>query len=162
MKKRELINSENQKRIQQYIWHKFLSEESFIFKNGYDTLLGSIVLIVLPGISLFSTLFYVGESTEVSFLNYSFPLLSISLAGVYDAYGRLKQDSVSNMKLYIRIIIDIVAFSSTVFVDYFDKINMIWLSPIVLLVCSLILISEIIVRIRICFKLLSSKIMLYD
>lgn len=45
---------------------------------------------------------------EYTFWNYTFPLLSIALAGLYDTYGRYEEKSPKNTKLAIRIIFDLV------------------------------------------------------
>lgn len=84
----------------------YLSDvNTFIFNSWIDALLGAVPLILIPLLSLLSLLWI----KAADFWNYCFPIISISLAGAYDTYGRFKPNSVRNLKLAIRLTIDFVA-----------------------------------------------------
>ena len=54
---------------------------------------------------------------QYTFWNYTYSLMSISLAGIYDSYGRYEYRSLKNVKLFIRVLIDIVA----IFLQHFQR-----------------------------------------
>ena len=115
-----------------------------IFKNSFDAIFGTIGLIIIPAISFVTTLFV----EDKSWANYTFPLLSICFAGLYDTYGRYEVGSPKNVKLAIRAIIDIIAF---VIACIFTYTNTIWLSlvpAILLFICGLGLSVEVFFQIK--------------
>lgn len=76
-----------------------------IFRNYIDALLGTVILIMLPGASLVFAL----TECNTTWGNYVFPIMSICLAGAYDTYGRYEPGSPKNIKLGIRLVIDFLA-----------------------------------------------------
>lgn len=85
---------------------------------------------------------------EYTFWNYTFPLLSIALAGLYDTYGRYEEKSPKNTKLAIRIIFDLVAIFFAALSIGIDNKVLPYISPGLLLVCGLLLSYEIYNRVR--------------
>ena len=87
--------------------------ETNIFKNYIDALLGTVILVILPIVSLIFTVFV----EDASFSNYIFPIMSVALAGAYDTYGRYEFKSPKNIKLGIRLSVDFLSvFLSAVLV----------------------------------------------
>lgn len=78
----------------------WIAEETNIFKNYRDAIMGLVSLIIIP---LFS-ICLVFAIEEYTFWNYSFPLISISWAGVYDCFGRFETKSPKNPKLVVRMV----------------------------------------------------------
>lgn len=83
----------------------WFDSKSNIFKNYVDAICGMVVLTILPGLSLFSAL----RVPVTTWSNYVFPIVSICLAGAYDTYGRYEPHSPKNIKLGIRVVIDMLA-----------------------------------------------------
>lgn len=119
----------------------------FIIFNVFynvDAVLGIVILICLPLGSLIS----INISKNTDFWSYAFPLISIALAGIYDAYGRYEKNSSKNFKLCIRVILDTLAIF---FGAYFSNVNLIWkhyIPSIILLFSGIMLLSEAINRIK--------------
>ena len=63
----------------------FYNEEYYIFRNCIDALLGLFILVIIPIISVILAL---NIDEDVNFFNFYFPIISICLAEIYDAYGR--------------------------------------------------------------------------
>ena len=81
-------------------------EETNIFRNYIDAILGLIILIALPCASICSAIFV----EKTTFANYVFPIVSICLSGACDTYGRFQKDSHKNFKLVVRLVLEM--FSS--------------------------------------------------
>lgn len=127
----------------------WLSEESNIFKNYRDALAGFIVLIVIPAMSIL----LVVHTSDCSFWNYTFPLVSISMAGAYDTYGRYSGASPKNVKLAIRIILNFLAIVFTAFATDNNNSALSFVAPILLLLCGLFLLYEIFNRLKIAVQI---------
>ena len=153
----------NKKRLQMLLksWDK---DENNIFRNYIDALIGGLVLVVIPFVSLISV--YLVEN--INFFSYLFPLISISAAEIYDAYGRMDDDSnnikgncgiTKNKKLSIRILTNILAIIITVFLYVLRKYTYSFLIiPIILLVANgLLIIREFYKRIVLAIKLKMTK-----
>lgn len=124
----------------------WLDINSNVFNDFVDAIFGLIVLIILPAVSLYSVHLF----DVVDFWNYTFPILSIGMAGIYDSYGRYEKFSPKNKKLIFRIVLD--SFS-VVFSAYFvlvQEIDKIWyfLSPSILLGAGIILLYEVYLQIK--------------
>lgn len=145
MKKiREILRGYEILKLIRIIRNYWLAEETNIFKNYKDALCGFVVLILIPALSVGSAIF----ATKYTFWNYTFPLLSISLAGLYDTYGRYEGDSPKNPKLAIRIIFNCISiFFAALSVGIKNNIPP-YFSPILLLICGIFLIFEIYNRVR--------------
>lgn len=118
--------------------------ETNIFKNYFDAFLGIIVLICLPLCSLIM----VFTSDNTGFWSYVFPLSSISLAGVYDAYGRYEKGAPQNFKLGTRVVLDFMAMFLAACVSNIDKTWKHYIPSIILLLSGGILLFEAINRIK--------------
>lgn len=122
----------------------WLDEKTNIFNNYMDALAGFVVLIVIPACSVI----LVVCAEEYTFWSYTFPIVSISLAGAYDAYGRYDGSSPKNPKLLLRVIIDFLAsFFAAVSIGI-DNIPLLYAAPVLLLVCGMALLYEIYSRIQ--------------
>lgn len=119
------------------------AEETNIFKNYTDALAGFVVLVILPAIALISAVI----EREYTFWNYTFPLLSISLAGLYDAYGRYEGPSPKNQKLVIRALFDFFAIFFSALCLGMENMILPYIAPGVLLLCGVLLCIEIFNRI---------------
>ena len=75
-----------------------------IFNNYVDSILGIIVLILIPFISLFS----LKNIEEINLITYSYPISTIFWASIYDIYSKYK--ATNKLKLQIRGAINIIAF----------------------------------------------------
>ena len=122
----------------------WVDEESNIYKNYVDAILGMIALLVLPGVSLF-TVVYVSDS---NWANYTFPLLSICFAGLYDTYGRYEFHSAKNIKLAIRAVVDILALFLACLFTGSDSVWLLILPTAVLLLCGLGIGIEAFMRVK--------------
>lgn len=112
--------------------------ETNVFKNYLDALFGIAPLVILPAWSLFPTLLL----TEVNFWNYTFPIFCISIAGIYDAYGRMEKHQSKNIKLGIRMTLNGIALIfSAILLNCNNRAR--WIPGIVLTICGVMLLREI-------------------
>lgn len=73
---------------------------------------------------------------------YTFPIFSISIAGIYDAYGRMEKNAPKNIKLGIRIFLNFLAMIlSAVLVNSSQRVR--WIPPAILVLCGVLLLREI-------------------
>lgn len=86
--------------------------------------------------------------TETNWANYTFPLLSICFAGIYDTYGRYEANSAKNFKLAMRAIVDILAFILACLFTGSGNIVLLILPIIILLLCGVGLGIEVIMRVK--------------
>lgn len=119
--------------------------ETYIFKNYIDALLGTIILIVLPALSLMSL---IETLDNANIVNYVFPLSSICLAGAYDTYGRYEHNSPKNVKLVFRIIFDVLAIVLAFIAVSVNNKFLIVLAPTVLIIPGLLLCFEVYARVK--------------
>lgn len=134
---REKRGCDTQKTIQAAVTY-WTDLKTNIFKNYLDALFGIIPLVVLPAGSLIPTLLI----TEVDFWNYTFPIFCISIAGIYDAYGRMEKQQPKNVKLGIRIALNGIALLlSAILLNYGECMRQI--PGIILTICGLMLLREI-------------------
>ncbi len=130
--------------LKRVIRNYWLAEETNIFRNYRDALAGFVALVIIPAVSIFFVLFTDGYT----FWSYTFPFISISLAGAYDTYGRYNGHSPQNAKLVIRLIFDFLAiFFATLSVGNNNTI-LSYVAPILLFVCGLFLTFEIYNRVK--------------
>lgn len=122
----------------------WLAEETNIFKNYIDALGGFVILIIIPAMSIFFTMFV----KEYTFWGYTFPILSISLAGMYDTYGRYEKESPKNPKLVFRIVIDSIAIFFAALCYGVNGVILPYVAPILLSFCGLFLGFEIYNRVK--------------
>lgn len=115
-----------------------------IFKNYIDAILGAIALIVIPLLSLSTVIFI----DEITWTNYIFPICSICFAGIYDTYGRYTPNSTRNVKLVMRIMIDVVALFLACLAPIAACPFFHFLPPAMLLLCGLGIGNEIFLRIK--------------
>lgn len=116
-----------------------------IFKNHIDALLGSIILILLPFLSILSSIVTINEA---SLVNYAFPISSICLAGAYDTYGRYEAGSPRNFKLAVRIFFDFSAIALALIALVAKNNILLILAPVILLFPGLMIISEVYNRVK--------------
>lgn len=131
--------------LKRVIKNYWLAEETNIFRNYRDALAGFVVLVMIPAVSVFFVLFI----DNYTFWSYSFPLISISLAGAYDTYGRYNgKDSPKNPKLVVRFVLDLLAIFFAAFSIGRNNMILPYVAPILLLVCGLFLTAEIYNRLK--------------
>lgn len=131
-------------RLMKIIKKYWIDENTNIFKNYKDALAGLLALIIIPALSI-------GFTTHIdkpTFWNYAFPLLSISLAGLYDTYNRYEVRSPKNTKLLIRTIFNFTSIFFSAISIGSKSIILPYISPILLFVCGLLLIFEIYSRVK--------------
>lgn len=109
-----------------------------IFKNYLDALFGIIPLVILPAGSLLPALLI----TEVNFWNYTFPISCISIAGIYDAYGRMEKQQPKNVKLGIRMALNGIALLLSAILLYSGECVR-WIPGVFLTISGIMLLIEI-------------------
>lgn len=113
-----------------------------VFRNCPDALFGIVPLILLPLASLIPALLEV----EAGFWSYTFPLSCISIAGMYDAYGRMEKEAPKNVKLGIRIALNRIALLlSAILLNYGRCVR--WIPGVILIICGSMLLREICQRV---------------
>ena len=132
---------ETLKRVIKNYW---LSEKTNIFKNYKDALAGFVVLVVTPAVSLLFVLF----TESYTFWSYTFPFISISLAGAYDTYGRYDGPSPKNAKLVVRVIFDFLAIFFAALSVGLNNTVLPYVAPALLFICGLFLTFEIYNRVK--------------
>lgn len=78
----------------------------------------------------------------------AFPIISISLAGAYDAYGRYESASSKNVKLVIRSIFDFLAIFFAALSVGIENSVLPYIAPLLLLICGFFLTYEIYNRVK--------------
>ena len=129
------------KTIENYI----KNPDTNIFKNHIDALLGSIILIILPLLSILSLIKIIDEA---SLFNYAFPMASICLAGAYDTYGRYETGNSKNIKLAIRIVFDFSSIALALIALVVKSKFLLILAPVILLLPSIMIIFEVYTRVK--------------
>lgn len=119
----------------------FYNEEYYIFRNCFDALLGLLILVVIPIVSIILT-FEIDQN--VDFFNFCFPIISICLAEIYDAYGRKDGNPKKGIVLNIRIVFSVISLLSLIFVFILGKCY--WIPSAILVLNALLIIVEIILR----------------
>lgn len=120
----------------------FYNEEYYIFRNCIDALLGLFILVIIPIISVILAL---NIDEDVNFFNFYFPIISICLAEIYDAYGRKDGNTKKGTVLNIRIVLAVVSLLSLIFILCLDQCY--WLPPSILVLNALLIIFEIFLRV---------------
>ncbi len=123
----------------------WISEETNIFKNYIDAVCGFIVLVLVPAASIWLTL----SVEEYTFWSYFFPLSSISLAGLYDTYGRYEGESPRNQKLFVRAGINAVAILLAAVCPWTESEMFYFISPVLLAFSGVMLLFEMYNRVKI-------------
>lgn len=122
--------------------------KSNIFRNCPDAVFGILPLLLLPAASLFPAVM----AAQVGFWNYTFPIFCISIAGIYDAYGRIEDHNPKNIKLGIRIALNSAAlFLSAVFMNYGPCVR--WIPGALLTLSGALLLGEICLRVSTAFRM---------
>ena len=130
--------------LKKVIKNYWLSTETNIFKNYIDASAGFFVLIVIPAISIL----FVFHTGDYTFWSYTFPFISISLAGAYDTYGRYDGNSPKKAKLMVRITFDFLAiFFAALSLGYHNTV-LPYIAPVLLFVCGALLIFEMYDRVK--------------
>lgn len=121
----------------------FCNEEYYIFRNCTDALFGLLVLVIIP---IASVILALTIDEAVNFFNFYFPIISICLAEIYDAYGRKDGNTKKEIILNIRIIFAGVSLSSLILVFLLNKYY--WIPSLILVLNALLIIFEILIRIK--------------
>lgn len=131
------------KKIYQAVQAYLADVDTFIFNDWIDALLGTVPLILVPAVSLLSLLWI--EATN--FWNYCFPIISISIAGAYDTYGRYRPRAARNLKLAVRLAVDLAAI---IVACALQTAQSGWrVAPsLLLLICGIALSCEVIRRVK--------------
>ena len=108
-----------------------------------DALLALVPLVFLPLVSLISVFFV----DPPDFWNYTFPIFSICIAGMYDSYSRYKPNQAKNIKLGVRVFIDFLVIATSAVLQQGGKKERL-IPVVILLVCGLFFIFEIFMRVR--------------
>lgn len=103
-----------------------------------------MVLVFMPAFSICMA----ACVKDYTFWNYTFPLLSISLAGLYDTYGRYEGEAPKNLKLGVRVLFNSVSIFFSALSIGVENAILPYISPILLFICGLFLVFEIFNRIR--------------
>lgn len=102
-----------------------------------------IPMVILPLLSIFS----IFQADTPNFWNYTFPIISICIAGMYDSYSRYKPKQKMNIKLGIRVFIDsLVIIASAIIQGANPSVRLI--PVVVLLLCGLFFAYESYLRVR--------------
>jgi len=135
--------------IGQTIKKYWFDEQTNVFNNYIDAIFGLIVLVCFPAL----TVLPVAILESVDWFNYVFPIISVSCAGMYDAYGRYTAKSPRNLKLGMRVSIDVLAI---VLAALFCGVNsrILWaIPPVMLFVCGIGLVVEALERIKVAIEI---------
>lgn len=119
-----------------------ISSEELIFNNTFDAVMGFVVLILIPAISI---LFIIADK-DASCRGYTFPIIAICLAGFYDANQRREPDAAKNRKLHFRMCITSIAGFLALILGGGQIAWYHYLPPILLFSSGLIILSEFLQR----------------
>lgn len=140
-------------------WYLWRSPETFVFHSALDVIFGFFVLLAIPAISLW----YVADGGGVLWSNYGFPFISITIAALYDTYGRyvsvessdIPTRKVAYAKLILRAICSVVSLVISCLICGVSALAPIWWVPCIpLILASILLGSEGVQRLRTGFLLL--------
>ena len=132
------------KKLLRTFWNYLTDKNTNIFKNYIDALFGMIVLVVLPGISLVTTL----KVGTASWANYTFPIFTIVLSDIYDTIGRFESGKSNSVKLISRFVVDLISlFLAALFIGRGGIVIII--PPLLLLICGLTISVEAFLRVKV-------------
>lgn len=120
------------------------AESSNVFKNYQDALFGLVVLVILPATTIYFTIQY---DKMITFWNYTFPFVSIALAGLYDIYGRYAKSSDKNPKLVVRLILNCLSIFFAALSVGLNNCVLSFIAPALLTMSGCVLLREICVRV---------------
>ena len=138
-----------------YVW---VDLRNNIFKDTGDAVFGIVVMLAVPSISLFGTLFWSVVPNEGIFLSYIYPILALCAAGAYDTFGRLRERTreerrkkwFRQIKLWLRIAFDATALVVAVTVAATHAGYPKYLiPPVILIVLGIILLYDAIKMIQV-------------
>lgn len=128
----------------------FKDPESNLFSNYIDALLGSIVLLLFPILSLISVFFILDNA---NLLNYVFPLSSICIAGAYDTYGRYMPKNPKNIKLGIRLVFEFCVIIISLIAVATKNQLLVVLAPSLLVIPGFLILHEVYNRVVVAVKI---------
>ena len=132
------------KAIQSY----WTSLKNNVFNNARDALCGLFPLVILPFCSLIPTI----KINCATFWDYTFPIISICIAGLCDAINRMETKEPRSIILWVRIILDLLSLVLSAVFLYSDKCTRIF-PPLILAISGILLIREIFQRIETAIQL---------
>lgn len=101
-----------------------------MFNTGLEAAGGALILLVFPLISVVTIGHQIMSNQPPEFFSFSYPILTISLSDVYDAFGRLGEDIMKNRKVYLRIILSILSFLLALCLTFSDEMTLLHATPI--------------------------------
>lgn len=128
-------------------WEIWQDKSTFFFHSILDVFFGTIALFIFPIISLW----YVYKGGGILFSNYGFPLISISVAALYDTYGRYKPSTdfenvrfvgVYYTKLILRATCNLLTLLIAALICGAQNLSDYWWLPCIPLVFSAILLCN--------------------
>lgn len=117
-------------------------ENTNIFNNSVDAAFGMFAMVAVPAASLYS----VFTCSSVDWANYIFPVTSIAIAGLYDAYGRFSAEK-RRVKLGTRITLDVLAIFLAAVLSRTSSKALWLISPALLTLSGVMLIYDAYIRI---------------
>ena len=128
----------------------FKDPESNLFNNYIDALLGAIVLLLFPVLSLILVFFILNNA---NLLNYVFPLFSICIAGAYDTYGRYRPNNPRNIKLAIRLVFEFCVIIISLVAIVIKNQFLIILAPALLVLPGILILFEVFNRVKVAIQI---------
>lgn len=119
--------------------------ENNIFRDYADALYGFVTLIILPLLSLaaiWRTNGFTQETGTSGFWSYSYPIMAIGIAGLFDAVARIESKSSKNIKLAVRIVLNSVAIVCAAAFHSCQQVRLKFFPVIILLLCGVVLLRE--------------------
>ena len=133
-------------------WELWNSPDTFIFQSSVDAILGIIVLVLIPTVSLLRLV----VNNSIVWASYGSPLVCVSFAALYDCYGRYKAAQgddryaqVKRSKVLLRVGIHaMVLLSACLICGYNALLHLRWIPFLLLAVAGFILSRECWWRLR--------------
>lgn len=137
------MSSTRKIRFWKTVCNYWFDENTNVFHNYIDAILGMIVLVVFPAISIVNVFL----SSAVGFSDYFFPIFSIAFAGMYDAYGRWSNEK-GRGKLVLRLAVDSLAIVTSALLMHVEN-KIVWaLPPFFLFLVGVTLCVEVYNRVK--------------
>lgn len=145
-----VTNANNRKPTFANAWHNFWylwrSPKTYIFHSSLDVIFGFFALLAIPTISLW----YVADGGGVLWSNYGFPFISITIAALYDTYGRyvsvessdIPTRKVAYAKLIFRALCSVVSLVLSCLICGVSALATIWWVPCIPLILAGILLGS--------------------
>ncbi len=138
-----------------WLWHEWARDDTNMFRTGLEAIGGALILFLFPLVSIIIIISQVTHEHSPTFLSFSYPLLTIALSDMYDAFSRMGENHIKNKKVICRIVLSAASLGLALWLSFADTMNWWHALPLIpLLLNGVILARDMLARWRISIDLM--------